>query len=834
MNKSPPFLPEADSTPLAHTEARAAIDQRLDFGVLFDAMPAPSMVISPQMTILAANAVYLRLVGRDRTDVVGRDVFEAFPDNPNDPDADGTANLRASLQRVLATGKLDKMALQKYDVATEVGGEVFAPRYWRVVNTPVCDPAGDVSSIIHSVEEMTAAYAEHGGLRNVLATLTERIRDLRSLDDIGYQAATILGEALGASRVGYGTVAQGGNTLRVMRDWRASGIDTFAGETGLTRYCALIDNLELARFVVINNVDDDPRTAPAASTLRALSAAALVNVPLVENGVLTAILYVNDASPREWTAEELVLVKEVAAYIRAASERLRVVAALRESEAKFRIIADAMPQMVWSTLPDGFHDYYNEQWYNYTGVPRGSTDGDGWNDIFHPDDQERAWSAWRASLATGKTYEIQYRLRHHSGAYRWVLGRALPIRDEKGHITRWMGTCTDIHDQKQAEDELRQASGRKDEFLAMLAHELRNPLAPISSAAQLLLLGHTDPQRVRKSGEIIMRQVRHLTDLVDDLLDVSRVTRGLVQIERVELDLKDVLHSAVEQARPLIEVRQHQLAVELAAGSIRVAGDKTRLVQVVVNLLNNAAKYTAKGGQITLSLEVDGREACISVTDNGAGIGAALLPYVFDLFIQAERTPDRNQGGLGLGLALVKRITALHDGSVHALSEGLGQGSTFMLILPLLDAADSTAAGAVDVPAAVASGAAASSGTTRAARVMIVDDHLDSMQSLAELLEAQGYDILMAEDGTSGLRTAAGKAIDAFILDIGLPDIDGHKLARRLRDTDEGRDALLIALTGYGQAQDRLLSKAAGFDHHFVKPVDIASLTRLLAEHMQR
>src|SRR5450830_574016 len=502
------------------------------------------------------------------------------------------------------------------------------------------------------------------------------------------------------------------------------------------------------------------------------------------------------------------------------ARRLHGVAALRESAAKFRAIADALPQMVWSTLPDGFHDYYNAQWYIFTGVPRGSTDGEGWNGIFHPDDQERSRAAWQASLASGKTYEIQYRLRHHSGAYRWVLGRALPVRDDAGTIIRWMGTCTDIHDQKLAEEELRQAARRKDEFLAMLAHELRNPLAPISSAAQLLMLGHSDPARVKKSGEIIQRQVRHLTDLVDDLLDVSRVTRGLVEIEKSELDLKDVIHSAVEQARPLIEARQHHLQVNLSTAPTAVLGDKTRLVQVVVNLLNNAAKYTAQGGQITVSLEADEREACIMVADNGSGIAPTLLPYVFDLFVQAERTPDRAQGGLGLGLALVKRIAALHDGSVHALSEGLGQGSSFMMILPLLPAQQAASG--------VKTGRA-SSAQQGPARVMIVDDHLDGLQMLTALLEAQGHQITAAQDGASALAAAANAHFDAFILDIGLPDMDGYELARRLRALAPTPPAMMIALTGYGQAHDRVLSKAAGFDHHFVKPVDFEMLAELLA-----
>jgi PAS domain S-box-containing protein len=244
--------------------------------------------------------------------------------------------------------------------------------------------------------------------------------------------------------------------------------------------------------------------------------------------------------------------------------QVKMEAALRESEAKFRTIADAMPQMVWSTLPDGLHDYYNQRWYDFTGVAEGSTDGEEWNGMFHPDDRDNAWALWRHSLATGEVYEVQYRLRHHSGEYHWTLGRALPIRNDAGRIIRWMGTCTDIHDQKLAEEALKEESQRKDEFLAMLAHELRNPLAPISTAAQMLKMVGTDEKHVRHASDVIARQVKHMTNLVDDLLDVSRITRGLVQLECENLDLKLILSGAVEQARPLIEARHHELHIRLS------------------------------------------------------------------------------------------------------------------------------------------------------------------------------------------------------------------------------------------------------------------------------
>lgn len=502
------------------------------------------------------------------------------------------------------------------------------------------------------------------------------------------------------------------------------------------------------------------------------------------------------------------------------SHQVEAEEALRESESKFRIIADAMPQMVWSTRADGYHDYYNQQWYDFTGMPVGSTDGKLWNGMFHPDDQDRAWALWQHSLKTGETYEIQYRLRHRSGEYRWILGRALPVRDKLGRITRWMGTCTDIHAQKLAEEELKESSRRKDEFLAMLAHELRNPLAPISTAAELIKLISTEERRIQQASDIISRQVTYMTDLVDDLLDVSRVTRGLTELQKETLNLKTVIQSAIEQVRPLFGARQHDLQLHIAAANAYVLGDKTRLVQVIANILNNAAKYTPQGGEISLTLEADESEARICISDNGSGIAPSLLPHIFDLFTQGERTPDRVQGGLGLGLALVKTLTTLHDGWVEATSEGLGQGSTFTVGLPLqveakTDLFQGAHGGTLPQPA-------------RSLSLMIVDDNLDAAQSLALLLAIRGHQVIVAGEAKSALENADIERIDVFILDIGLPDMDGYELARHLRAKPETANAVLIALTGYGQAHDRVLSKAAGFDHHFVKPNDTVELTKVL------
>ena len=394
-----------------------------------------------------------------------------------------------------------------------------------------------------------------------------------------------------------------------------------------------------------------------------------------------------------------------------------------------------------------------------------------------------------------------------------------PIRGPKGDVEGIFVEGSDVTVRKRVEDELRAANRQKDQFLAMLAHELRNPLAPITTAAQLLQRGNLDPQRMRHASDIIARQAEHMTSLVNDLLDVSRVTRGLATIEKEELLVADIVHGAIEQVRPLLDARRHELTLDLTKQPLYVSGDRTRLVQVVSNILNNAAKYTPPGGHIILRVRRDGDEAVIAVCDNGQGIDPQVLPYIFDLFTQAERTPDRSQGGLGIGLALVKSLVALHGGRVGASSPGLNQGSEFSIRLPVLQ----------DGPAlAVADGRAHPA--TGPVRVLVVDDNADAAQMLATLLEAHGHQVSVEYDGTTGYARALRERPEVMLLDIGLPDIDGHELARRLRASPETAEATLVALTGYGQSDDRDRAYEAGFDRHLVKPADLSELLRILAQ----
>ena len=363
---------------------------------------------------------------------------------------------------------------------------------------------------------------------------------------------------------------------------------------------------------------------------------------------------------------------------------------------------------------------------------------------------------------------------------------------------------------------LQQASSRKDEFLAMLAHELRNPLAGISTAAELLKLIPTDDERIGRAGGAIYRQVLHMTKLVDDLLDVSRVTRGLVAIDTQPLALCDVVHSAVEQVRTALAAKQQHLTLDLPHEPCAVSGDRTRLTQVISNLLANANRYSPAGSAIRIQVRTTQAEVIVRVEDDGQGIEADLQPHIFDLFVQAERGIDRSQGGLGIGLALVKRITELHQGSVQVHSAGSGMGSCFTVTLPRVH-------GSVQAGTAQgAQGQTASAGEPM--QILIVDDNRDAADSTASLLQAHGHVVTVEYDANAALAHARAQRLDVVILDIGMPDKDGRELCRTMKQFPHLSHTTFIALSGYGQARDVVLSQQAGFDRHFTKPVRIESL----------
>jgi two-component system CheB/CheR fusion protein len=424
---------------------------------------------------------------------------------------------------------------------------------------------------------------------------------------------------------------------------------------------------------------------------------------------------------------------------------------------------------------------------------------------------------------------MEYRLLWADGSVHWVEGRGRLYTDESGKPVRMIGICQDISQRKRLEQELRirvdelaEADRRKDEFLAMLAHELRNPLAPIRNALHIIaIVGGEKPPEVRRAWQMIERHVEHMVRLVDDLLDISRITRGKINLQKEVVDLASVVNHALEGSRPLIESRRHRLEVSVAAGPLLVRADATRMAQVILNLLNNAAKYTPEGGRIWLTLQKEQDQAVVRVRDTGVGMPPELLPKVFDLFAQGDRTLDRSEGGLGIGLTLVRRLLEMHDGSVEAFSEGPGRGSEFVVRLPLLQEPQPvpTPGKVNDVKAPRAA---------RRHRILVVDDNRDSAESFAVLLRLTGNEVVTAHEGARALELAASYHPDVVFLDIGLPGMNGYEIARLLRPAPGQGPATLIAMTGFGTEEARREAEAAGFDHHMVKPVQLAEVQSIL------
>jgi PAS domain S-box-containing protein len=441
----------------------------------------------------------------------------------------------------------------------------------------------------------------------------------------------------------------------------------------------------------------------------------------------------------------------------------------------------------------------------------------------HVDDRDRASLAVERAVAARDEYEIEYRVLG-DGEMRWILAKGKAQQAEDGRIRRMIGVMQDVTARKRVEEDLREADRRKNEFLAMLAHELRNPLAPLRNAAHVLgLVAPGDPV-VENARGLIERQVSHMARLLEDLLDVSRISRGKILLRTEPLDLVQVVREAAEDHRSLLEARGLTLRLELPDGPVRISGDRTRLSQVMGNLLQNARKFTNPQGSVTVRLAVGEGEARVEVEDTGIGLEPEVLDRLFEPFSQADRSLDRTRGGLGLGLALVKRLIELHGGGVEASSAGSGQGSCFTLRLPLQPevaaAPDSLAApdSAPQEPAAA-----------RKLRLLLVEDNPDVAEGLALMLQLSGHEVTLAATGSEGLAVARDLRPDLALCDIGLPGgMDGYDLARALRASEETAGIRLIALSGYGQEEDKRLARDAGFDQHLTKPVDPLILLELL------
>jgi PAS domain S-box-containing protein len=497
------------------------------------------------------------------------------------------------------------------------------------------------------------------------------------------------------------------------------------------------------------------------------------------------------------------------------TERRRVEEALRASEQRFATLAEGSSVLLWVNGPKG-NEFVNRAYLEFVGVGSDAdVRGYDWSRFLHPLDRDEYLNAYQRAFATQARFTAEFRFRRHDGEYRWMRSEATPRFGDDGELHGYVGATVDITERRNAEDALRVADRQKDEFLAMLAHELRNPLAPIRSASEVLALRCADDTEAAASIAILRRQTDHLTRLLDDLLDVTRIAQGRVTLRQEPLEIGAAVDQAVETLLPLAREKAQVLRVERDPTPLFVDGDRTRLVQSLTNVLQNAVKYTQERGEIAVSIRGAGPDVELTVRDNGVGIPPELLPRVFDLFVQSERTLDRSQGGLGIGLSVVKRLIEMHGGAVSAASDGPGRGATVTIRLPRIEAPP-------PMPRP-------SSGVSAVRRVLVVDDSADAADSLTMLLELEGHEVSTAYSAAAGLETAERVQPDIAFIDIGLPQMDGYEVARRLRASERCRAVRLVALTGYGQPDDRDEAYRAGFDHHLVKPADWEAVGAILA-----
>lgn len=508
------------------------------------------------------------------------------------------------------------------------------------------------------------------------------------------------------------------------------------------------------------------------------------------------------------------------------SDLMRVEIELQHSEERFLALAEASGTVVWRTASNGEVVFANDDWNKITGQSDSERTGCGWLQAIHPDDREETIALWTESRKRHTLHENQFRVRTGDGTYRWFSMRAVPVFNLDGSVREWVGANTDFHDRKMAEDErhrlaadLSDMDRRKDEFLSTLAHELRNPLAPLRSGLEVLQLSDISAEEANETRDMMNRQLGQLVRLVDDLMDVSRIVTGKIELQMKSVLLSDVLDSAIETSRSLIDQMNHQLSVSLPGKPIRLEADFTRLTQVFLNLLNNAAKYSEPNGKITVDANQEGEDIVVSIRDSGIGIASEHLPLIFDMFTQADQSLEKSRGGLGIGLSLARRLMEMHGGSVEAKSEGTGSGSEFVVRIP------------VQPPhPTITSVPQLNQGpkTNASFRILIVDDNRDSVTTLTMLLRRLGHQTRAAFDGEEAIAAAREFQPQVVLLDIGLPKLNGYEVCRWIRAQNQTETVTIIAQTGWGQEETRQKTSEAGFDYHMVKPVDPNALRKIL------
>ena len=694
--------------------------------------------------------------------------------------------------------------------------------------SPVHDRHGQIIGASKTARDVTTRRQWESNLvrseeaQRLLVGIHDATRGLQDPSAVMRQIVTRVGEHFNVTRCAYGEVSEDQEQLTITRGY-TKDLPTVAGRYPLEVFGPLmVGELKAGRSVTISDVTRDPLTDTplAQDTYKRMQIASLVCVPLLRGNRLTSILVMCDSRRREWTADEAQLLEQVAERTLYAVESARANESLRENRDVLALALAAGRMGVWTRDLVNGNIWWSPEIARILGLDGAPPTREMVYELFHEDDRDAVIAEVESAIQQRREFSAVFRVHHaRTRQIGWLEVRGKAIYTADGRPEMLFGLGIDVTERQRNIEALREADRRKDEFLATLAHELRNPLAPISSGLHILRTAGNNQQVADTAREIMERQVAQMVRLVDDLLDVARITTGKVELRPEPIDIADAVRDAAETSRPLLDSNGQTLTMDLPAVPVHVHADRTRLAQVFANLLNNSAKFSEPGQPIAIAVTREGEQAVVRVRDVGAGIPREALPKIFDMFGQADGSLNRPKGGLGIGLSLVKRIAELHGGSVEARSEGAGRGSEFVVRIPAL---------AQPQPAAAQPAAAESAPPTRR-RILVVDDNLDAAESLAALLAINGHETRLAHDGFQAVEEAREFRPDVVFLDIGMPTLDGHETARRIRQEPWGQNMVLVALTGWGQLEDRRRSKEAGFNHHLVKPADPNVVAKLIS-----
>lgn len=798
-----------------HPSLRIAVSYALD-------SPVATIVLWGDDLIQIYNDSYQVILAKRHPLAMGQATRECWPEV-----WDFNAPIYA---KVMATGETVHYEDQEFVLGPP---EVSTPFYFTVTYSPLRADMGHIHGVIVRVVETTdrvnlqrdneklakiSLLASKRQSFNLL--LADALRSVSATDDVLDNASEILGKRLGACRVLYCEVDDANGTFDIRRDWTRAGVSSIAGKTRkLSEFGnELVATLRSGKYLAVDDVTTDTRAANVHEGYASINVKSYLAKSLLRDGKLSVVLTVHHTEPYAWSDEEVQLTQDFIERTWAAAENAKAQATMRSERDRSQAVFDCMTEGFGLIDQNGTVIQINGEGLRIGQRKASEVIGRNHWDVW-PEAIDTPVSRLYAEVAmTGIPGSLEYKQTFSNGIETWLEVRV--------YRTLSYGLAIfyrDIGERKFAQAALIESDQRKDEFLAMLAHELRNPLSPISAAASLLLIRNNDEKMVKRASEIISRQVQHMSSLLDDLLDVSRVTRGIIELEKITLDAKTVVTHAVEQVRPLINSQFHRLLVSIPPEPTFIHGDQKRLVQILTNLLTNAAKYTPPHGEILISVKIRDADVVVIVRDNGIGMAPELLTRAFDLFAQETRTSDRSQGGLGLGLALVKSLVELHGGTVTARSAGIGQGSEISVVLPLV---------AAPVALLVQDAPLRTGKVMLPLRILVVDDNEDAANMLALLLTSIGHSVMIEFNGLDALVRTRHERFDACILDIGLPDIDGCELGKIIKADSASMQATLIAVTGYGQIQDEIASSVSGFEHHLVKPVNSAVLIQIL-EHLE-